>query len=101
MEGRASKADTHAPQGRAGGGSHARPKLIDLIKRGEVKLGDVHTVILDEADEMLNMGFLDDIKEILSHVPEERKMLMFSATMPKEIASIAKDFMHNPVEFVA
>ena len=76
-------------------------RLIDLIKRGEVKLDDVHTVILDEADEMLNMGFLDDIKEILSHVPEERKMLMFSATMPKEIAAISKEFMHNPVEFVA
>ena len=76
-------------------------RLIDLIKRGEVKLQDVHTVILDEADEMLNMGFLDDIKEILSHVPEERKMLMFSATMPKEIAAISRDFMHNPVEFVA
>ncbi len=76
-------------------------RLIDLIKRKEVNLSDVHTVILDEADEMLNMGFLDDIKEILSHVPEERKMLMFSATMPKEIAGIAKDFMHDPVEFVA
>ena len=76
-------------------------RLIDLIKRKEVYLSDVHTVILDEADEMLNMGFLDDIKEILSHVPEERKMLMFSATMPKEIAGIAKDFMHDPVEFVA
>ena len=76
-------------------------RLIDLIKRGEVKLSDVHTVILDEADEMLNMGFLDDIKEILTHVPEERKMLMFSATMPKEIAGIAKEFMHEPVEFVA
>lgn len=76
-------------------------RLIDLIKRGEVKLNDVHTVILDEADEMLNMGFLDDINEILSHVPEERKMLMFSATMPKEIANIAKRFMNNPVEFVA
>ena len=75
-------------------------RLIDLIKRGEVKLDDVHTVILDEADEMLNMGFLDDIKEILTHVPEDRKMLMFSATMPKEIADIAKQFMHNPVEFV-
>ena len=75
-------------------------RLIDLIKRGEVKLDDVHTVILDEADEMLNMGFLDDIKEILSHVPEERKMLMFSATMPKEIADISKQFMHDPVEFV-
>lgn len=76
-------------------------RLIDLIKRKEVNLSDVHTVILDEADEMLNMGFLDDIKEILSHVPAERKMLMFSATMPKEIAGIAKDFMHDPVEFVA
>lgn len=76
-------------------------RLIDLIKRGEVKLDAVHTVILDEADEMLNMGFLDDINEILSHVPDERKMLMFSATMPKEIAGIAKRFMHDPVEFVA
>ncbi len=76
-------------------------RLIDLIKRGEVKLDDVHTVVLDEADEMLNMGFLDDIDEILAHVPEDRKMLMFSATMPREIASIAKKYMHNPVEFVA
>ncbi len=76
-------------------------RLLDLIKRGEVKLKDVHTVILDEADEMLNMGFLDDINEILSHIPEERKMLMFSATMPSEIAKIAKRFMKNPVEFVA
>ena len=76
-------------------------RLIDLIKRGEVKLGDVHTVILDEADEMLNMGFLEDIEEILTHVPEQRKMLMFSATMPKEIEGIAKKFMNNPVEFVA
>ena len=76
-------------------------RLIDLIKRGEVKLEHVHTVILDEADEMLNMGFLEDIEEILSHVPEERKMLMFSATMPKEIEGIARKFMHNPIEFVA
>ena len=76
-------------------------RLIDLIKRGEVSLADVHTVILDEADEMLNMGFLDDINEILSHVPEQRKMLMFSATMPKEIANISKRFMKDPVEFVA
>lgn len=76
-------------------------RLIDLIKRGEVKLADVHTVILDEADEMLNMGFLEDIEEILTHVPDDRKMLMFSATMPKEIEGIAKKFMHEPVEFVA
>lgn len=76
-------------------------RLIDLIKRGVVKLENVHTVILDEADEMLNMGFLDDIDEILSHVPEDRKMLMFSATMPKEIAQIAKKYMRDAVEFVA
>lgn len=76
-------------------------RLIDLINRDKVQLGDVHTVILDEADEMLNMGFLDDINEILTHIPEDRKMLMFSATMPKEIAGIARRFMHDPVEFVA
>ena len=75
-------------------------RLIDLINRGVVKLDDVHTVILDEADEMLNMGFVDSINEILEHVPADRKMLMFSATMPAEIAKIAKRFMHDPVEFV-
>lgn len=75
-------------------------RLIDLIHRGVVKLGDVHTVVLDEADEMLNMGFLDSIDEILSHVPDERKMLFFSATMPDEIARIAKKYMKEPVEFV-
>ncbi len=76
-------------------------RLQDLIRRGVVKLDAVRTVILDEADEMLNMGFIDDINEILINVPDERKMLLFSATMPREIANIAKDFMHNPVEFVA
>ena len=75
-------------------------RLIDLINRGVVKLGDVHTVVLDEADEMLNMGFLDSIDEILSHVPQERKMLFFSATMPDEIARISKKYMKQPVEFV-
>ena len=75
-------------------------RLIDLIKRNTVKMEHVHTVILDEADEMLNMGFVDDINEILSNVPEDRKMLLFSATMPAEIAKIAKNYMHNPQEFV-
>ena len=75
-------------------------RLIDLIKRGVVDLSDVHTVVLDEADEMLNMGFLDSIDAILANVPAERKMLMFSATMPNEIARIAKKYMHSPVEFV-
>lgn len=75
-------------------------RLIDLINRGVVKLENVHTVILDEADEMLNMGFLDSINDILSHVPDDRKTLMFSATMPNEIARIAKKYMRNPAEFV-
>lgn len=75
-------------------------RLIDLINRGVVDLSGVHTVILDEADEMLNMGFLDSIDDILSHVPQERKMLMFSATMPAEIGRIAKKYMHDPVEIV-
>lgn len=75
-------------------------RLIDLINRGVVDLGLVHTVVLDEADEMLNMGFLDSIDEILAKVPDQRKMLMFSATMPNEIAKIAKKYMSSPVEFV-
>ena len=75
-------------------------RLLDLINRGTVDLAGVHTVVLDEADEMLNMGFVDDINSILSCVPEERKMLLFSATMPNEIARIAKQYMHNPEEFV-
>ena len=75
-------------------------RLIDLINRGVVKLGDVHTVVLDEADEMLNMGFVDSINDILAHVPDDRKMLMFSATMPAEAAKIAKRYMHDPEEVV-
>ena len=75
-------------------------RLIDLINRGVVNLADVHTVVLDEADEMLNMGFVDSINDILSHVPEDRKMLLFSATMPAEVARIAKRFMHEPEEIV-
>lgn len=75
-------------------------RLLDLIKRGKVNLEAVRTVVLDEADEMLNMGFIDDINEILSHVPQERKMLLFSATMPAEISKIASTYMHDPQEFV-
>ncbi len=75
-------------------------RLIDLITRGVVKLDKVNTVVLDEADEMLNMGFVDSITDILTHVPDERKMLLFSATMPAEVARIAKRFMKNPEEIV-
>lgn len=73
-------------------------RLIDLIGRGVVKLSGVGTVILDEADEMLNMGFLDSITEILGEVPEGRKTLLFSATMSPGIASVAGKYMNHPAE---
>ena len=73
-------------------------RLIDLINRGTVSLGKVHTVVLDEADEMLNMGFSEDLDEILSHLPVERSMLLFSATMPKEIGKITRKYMKEPME---
>ena len=73
-------------------------RLIDLIGRGAARLKNVSTVILDEADEMLNMGFLDSINEILEEVPKGRRTLLFSATMSGEIAAIAKKYMNNPVE---
>jgi ATP-dependent RNA helicase DeaD len=75
-------------------------RLIDLIGRGAAKLNNVSTVILDEADEMLNMGFLDSINEILEEVPEGRRTLLFSATMSAEIASIARKYMNKPVEII-
>lgn len=73
-------------------------RLIDLINRKTVSLKHVHTIVLDEADEMLNMGFSESIDEILSSVPENRSMLLFSATMPKEIEKITRKYMNNPVE---
>jgi len=75
-------------------------RLLDLIRRKVIKLSQVQKVILDEADEMLNMGFIDSINDILLEVPAERNILMFSATMPNEVASIAKKFMHKPVEII-
>lgn len=73
-------------------------RLIDLINRKTVDLEAIKYVVLDEADEMLNMGFTESIDEILSKVPKERFMLLFSATMPKEIAKITKKYMQDPKE---
>ncbi|GAB6010697.1 DEAD/DEAH box helicase [Viscerimonas tarda] len=73
-------------------------RLIDLINRRTVDLATVKYVVLDEADEMLNMGFTDSIDEILKKVPDTRSMLLFSATMPKEIAKITKKYMESPKE---
>ncbi|MBW8350125.1 DEAD/DEAH box helicase [Bacillus sp. IITD106] len=71
-------------------------RILDHINRRTLKLGNVHTLILDEADEMLNMGFIDDIEAILETVPEDRQTLLFSATMPEPIRRIAERFMKSP-----
>ncbi|MGL4294051.1 MAG: DEAD/DEAH box helicase [Bacteroidales bacterium] len=73
-------------------------RLIDLINRRTVRLDEVKYVIMDEADEMLNMGFTESINSILAEVPETRNTLLFSATMPAEIARISKKYMNNPKE---
>ncbi|MBR6491871.1 MAG: DEAD/DEAH box helicase [Bacteroidales bacterium] len=70
-------------------------RLIDLIERKKVSLSEIRYLVLDEADEMLNMGFIEDIETILQGVPEDRRTLLFSATMPAEIADIAKRYMKN------
>lgn len=75
-------------------------RLIDLMERGVVSLDTIRTVILDEADEMLNMGFSEDLEKILSSVPVERKMLMFSATMSKEIQAISQKYLNHAREIV-
>lgn len=75
-------------------------RLIDLMHRGVAKLDAVENVVLDEADEMLNMGFTESIDEILAGVPAERNTLLFSATMGKEIERIAKSYLHDYKEIV-
>ncbi|MDD2564271.1 MAG: DEAD/DEAH box helicase [Salinivirgaceae bacterium] len=73
-------------------------RVIDLIKRGALKLQYVRRVVLDEADEMLNMGFVEDLDTILAETPKEKQTWLFSATMPSEISRIAKKYMNDPVE---
>ncbi len=73
-------------------------RMKDMIGRGMVDISKIDYCVLDEADEMLNMGFYEDIKDILSNTPQEKFTWLFSATMPKEVASIAKKFMHKPKE---
>ena len=71
-------------------------RVIDLINRKKLKLKDVEFVVLDEADEMLNMGFKEDLDTILAETPEEKQTLLFSATMPKEVLKITKEYMFSP-----
>lgn len=73
-------------------------RLKDLLKRKAVDLSRINYVVFDEADEMLQMGFQDDLTAILAYTPDKKNTLLFSATMPKEVASIARKYMSNPVE---
>jgi len=71
-------------------------RLLDHIQRGTLKLGQVRVVVLDEADEMLDMGFIEDIEAILSETPAERQTALFSATIPTPIAELARKYMREP-----
>jgi ATP-dependent RNA helicase DeaD len=73
-------------------------RALDLIRRGDLKLDNIRYVVLDEADEMLNMGFLPDIDSILAETPTERQTMLFSATMPSAIAKLARRYMKDPEE---
>ena len=73
-------------------------RMQDMINRGLVNITQITNCILDEADEMLNMGFYEDIVNILSTTPDDKNTWLFSATMPAEVARIAKQFMHSPIE---
>src|SRR5690606_37880851 len=73
-------------------------RMLDIINRKAIDFSDVRYVVLDEADEMLNMGFQEDINSILSETPDDKKTWLFSATMPKEVRRIAQNYMTNPFE---
>ena len=73
-------------------------RMQDMIRRNFVDITNINYCVLDEADEMLNMGFYEDITAILSHTPQEKSTWLFSATMPNEVAKIARKFMRKPIE---
>ena len=75
-------------------------RLIDHLKRGSIELRDISHIVLDEADTMLDMGFVDDISFILDLAPEERVMSLFSATMPTEILRLSEEYLNNPKQFL-
>jgi len=76
-------------------------RTVDLIKRRALKLGNVQWLVLDEADEMLNMGFKDELDKVLEATPETKQTLLFSATFPREVEAIARNYMTKPVEITS
>ena len=75
-------------------------RIMDHIRQGTFKIKDINCLVLDEADEMLNMGFLEDIEWIIDQLPENKQMVLFSATMPSEIRNIAKKYLNDPAEIL-
>ena len=73
-------------------------RLLDHMNRGNVHLNAVHTMVLDEADEMLNMGFVKDVTRIIEATPDERQMVLFSATTNQDVLTIAWKYQHDPIE---
>jgi len=71
-------------------------RVLDLLQQGELRLGNVETLVLDEADHMFDMGFLPDVRRIMAALPKRRQNLLFSATMPREIRRLADDLLHDP-----
>lgn len=76
-------------------------RLLDLAQQGYLQLGKINSLVLDEADEMLDLGFLPDIERVLTQVPDQRQTLLFSATMPGPIIKLARSFMHQPLHIRA
>ena len=76
-------------------------RTVDLINRRVLKLGNIQWLVLDEADEMLNMGFKDELDKVFVATPETKQTLLFSATFPKEVESIANNYMIRPIEITS
>ena len=75
-------------------------RIIDHLERGTFNTQSIRYVVLDEADRMFEMGFIDDLRTIMKHVPKQRQTMLFSATMPEEVVRLSKDYMHNPERLI-
>ena len=95
------RAAGEAAQERAGGCGRTPGRLIDLYNQGALNLKQVKIVVLDEADEMLDLGFLPSVEKILSYLPAQRQSMLFSATMPGPVISMARRYMNKPMRMSA
>ena len=75
-------------------------RLLDHMQRGNIRLGTVHTMVLDEADEMLKMGFVQDVEKIIESADPNRQLVMFSATTNQDVLTVSWKYQHDPIEIV-